>query len=86
VIARIAPMLGLFPDIQHEPEIQAGLAIPMEPARGSGEPTGIGSPLEPKAPTAVDTVSLPVVPQKRDLLALRHEAAYHPSSPTHVTR
>jgi cell division protein FtsI (penicillin-binding protein 3) len=76
VIARIAPMLGLFPDIQHEPEVQASLEIPMEPARGSGEPTGTGSPLEvPDAPPAA-IVSLPLSPARhRDLLALRHEAA-----------
>jgi cell division protein FtsI (penicillin-binding protein 3) len=52
VIARIAPMLGLFPQIQDEPAIQASLAIPMEPARGSGEPTGTGSPLEKLLPAA----------------------------------
>jgi cell division protein FtsI (penicillin-binding protein 3) len=80
VIARIAPMLGLFPDIQHEETIQASLAIPMEPARGSGERTGTGSPLEvppetPSEPAA--TVSLPTTPTRRDLLALRHEAALH---------
>jgi cell division protein FtsI (penicillin-binding protein 3) len=77
VIARIAPMLGLFPDIQHEAEVQASLDIPMEPARGSGERTGTGSPLEiPEAPPAA-TVSLPPLSpsRHRDLLALRHEAA-----------
>jgi cell division protein FtsI (penicillin-binding protein 3) len=101
VIARIAPMLGLFPDIQHEQEVQASLAIPMEPARGSGERTGTGSPLDPPppppAPTVpaatsskttpvppansttppVATVALPPPRAKRELLALRHEAAYH---------
>ena len=80
VIARIAPMLGLFPDIQNEPTIQASLSIPMEPARGSGERTGTGSPLDvptvtPTAPAA--TVSDPPTPTHRDLLALRHEAALH---------
>ncbi len=80
VIARIAPMLGLFPDIQNEQTIQASLSIPMEPARGSGERTGTGSPLEappetPSEPAA--TVSLPTTPTRRDLLALRHEAALH---------
>ncbi len=87
VIARIGPMLGLFPDIQHEPEIQAGLTIPMEPAHGSGEPTGTGSPLIPPpapAPPAAATVALPAVPARRDLLALRHEAAFraplHPNA------
>ena len=78
VIARIAPMLGLFPQIQDEAAIQASLAIPMAPARGSGEPTGTGSPLEPLLPTppAAAVVSLPGQPSRRDLLALRHEAAF----------
>jgi cell division protein FtsI (penicillin-binding protein 3) len=86
VIARIAPMLGLFPDIQDEAAIQAGLAIPMEPARGSGEPTGTGSPLQqpaapkPDAPPPAAIVSLPATPARRDLLALRHEAAVQPSA------
>ncbi len=78
VIARIAPMLGLFPDIQNEATIQASLDIPMQPARGSGEPTGTGSPLEPAIPTppAAAMVSLPGQAPRRDLLALRHEAAF----------
>jgi cell division protein FtsI (penicillin-binding protein 3) len=79
VIARIAPMLGLFPDTQHEDEVQASLAIPMEPARGSGERTGTGSPLEIQEPEPAATVALPLTPSHppthRDLLALRHEAA-----------
>jgi cell division protein FtsI (penicillin-binding protein 3) len=87
VIARIAPMLGLFPDIADEPTIQASLSIPMEPARGSGEPTGTGSPLEqaapapvtpPVAPPPAATVALPLTPSRRDLLALRHEASVQP--------
>jgi cell division protein FtsI (penicillin-binding protein 3) len=83
VIARIAPMLGLFPDIQNEATIQASLAIPLQPARGSGEPTGTGSPLEPAIPAAppAAVVSLPARPSRRDLLALRHEAAFK----THAT-
>ncbi|AZV38287.1 peptidoglycan D,D-transpeptidase FtsI family protein [Komagataeibacter xylinus] len=32
MITRIAPMLGLFPDTQHEAAIEASLAIPMRPA------------------------------------------------------
>ncbi len=78
VIARVAPMLGLFPQIADAVTIQAGLSIPMQPARGSGEPTGTGSPLEPlvpKPPPAA-VVSLPGQPARRDLLALRHEAAF----------
>ncbi len=79
VIARIAPMLGLFPDIAGLATVQATLAIPMQPARGSGEPTGTGSPLEPLVPVptapAAATVSLPATPTRRDMLALRHEAS-----------
>jgi len=75
VIARIAPMLGLFPQIQDEATIQASLSIPMQPARGSGERTGTGSPLEPPAPLPAATVFLPVAPTRRDMLALRHEAS-----------
>ena len=78
VIARIAPMLGLFPQIPDEATIQASLDIPMEPARGSGEPTGTGSPLDPLVPTApaAAMVSMPSTPSRRDLLALRHEASF----------
>jgi len=83
VIARIAPMLGLFPDIQNEETVQASLAIPMEPARGSGERTGTGSPLEaPPAVPAPATVSLPTIPTHRDLWSLRHEAALHVRAPS----
>jgi hypothetical protein len=47
----------------------------MEPARGSGERTGTGSPLDTLEPAPAATVSLPTTPTRRDLLALRHEAA-----------
>jgi cell division protein FtsI (penicillin-binding protein 3) len=79
VIARIAPMLNMFPQLANEAAIQATLAIPMEPGRGSGEPTGTGSPLIPPTPAPLPsaTVSLPPAQPRRDLLALRHEAAYH---------
>ncbi len=36
VIARVAPMLGLLPDIQDAPEINQALAIPLEPGRPPG--------------------------------------------------
>jgi cell division protein FtsI (penicillin-binding protein 3) len=86
VIARIAPMLGLFPDIQDEARIDASLSIPMEPARGSGEPTGTGSPLEapPADQPASATVSLPVPPTHKSLLDLRHEAALRVRMPDNV--
>jgi hypothetical protein len=52
----------------------------MEPARGSGERTGTGSPLEPFLPPATTAAVLPALPTRRDLLALRHEAAFHPAA------
>ena len=61
-------------------EIQASLAIPMQPARGSGEPTGTGSPLEPPAPPAVVSMP-PVTPPRRDMVALRHEASLRVAVP-----
>ncbi len=73
VIARIAPMLGLFPDTEHEAQIQAQLDIPLEPARGSGEPTGTGSPL--LAAAMAETAAAPAAPPRHPLQALRHEAA-----------
>lgn len=87
VIARIAPMLGLFPQIEHEAEIQETLAIPLQPGRGSGIPTGTGSPLEaPPEAAAAATVSLPPAPQKKDLLSLRHEAAFRAPVPARAAR
>ena len=36
VIARIAPMLGLFPDLQDKPAIDQALYIPLQPGRPAG--------------------------------------------------
>jgi cell division protein FtsI (penicillin-binding protein 3) len=36
VIARIGPMLGMLPDIADKPQIDASLAIPLEPGRPPG--------------------------------------------------
>lgn len=41
VIARIGPMLGMLPDIANMPQINAQLAIPLQPAR---PPSGVRSP------------------------------------------
>ena len=35
VIARVAPMLGMLPDIQDAPQINQALYIPLQPARPS---------------------------------------------------
>jgi cell division protein FtsI (penicillin-binding protein 3) len=85
VIARIAPMLGLFPRIADEAAIQASLVIPMAPARGSGEPTGTAAPLLPPVIPGAASVAVPAPPpSRRDLLSLRHEAAWHPKQHDHV--
>ena len=54
VIARIAPMEGLLPDIDDAPTINASLAIPLEPGRPPGaKPTGPQPPhVEPPVAAA----------------------------------
>ncbi len=50
VIARIAPMQGLLPDIDDAPTINASLSIPLEPGRPAGaKPSGPQSP-RPESP------------------------------------
>ena len=80
VIARAAPMLGLLPDTEHAAEIQAALAIPLEPghpaasapaARPAGPPVARAAPRLQTAPAG--TLPVPTVPALRDL---RHEAQY----------
>ena len=62
VIARIGPMLGMLPDIQNMPAINAALAIPLQPGRPAGT-SGRGpavvsqnQPPKPPAPTAAKPV------------------------------
>jgi cell division protein FtsI (penicillin-binding protein 3) len=94
VIARIAPMLGLLPDLQDAPQIDATLAIPMQPPR----PAGAHGPLTPPAwvpprpevAEGTDPVAgrrLPVVDRGHPPLApllprprrdIRHEAMWLP--------
>jgi cell division protein FtsI (penicillin-binding protein 3) len=50
VIARIAPMLGLLPDIQDAPAINQALYIPLQPSRPAGAPRG---PLTATAPQGI---------------------------------
>ena len=50
VIARIGPMLGMLPDIANMPQINAALAIPLQPAR---PPSGVRSPPVAAVPRAV---------------------------------
>jgi cell division protein FtsI (penicillin-binding protein 3) len=49
VIARVAPMLGLLPDIQDAPAINQALYIPLQPARPAGASRG---PMAASAPPA----------------------------------
>ena len=72
VIARIAPMLGMLPDLQNAAAIQASLSIPLQPGRPSGamargpgtaktqgaNPQTVSNPAEPK--TAVPKPGLAV--------------------------
>jgi cell division protein FtsI (penicillin-binding protein 3) len=60
VIARIAPMLGLLPDLQDATEINQALYIPLQPARPPGAPkliavesgtNGLAGPGQPPAPS-----------------------------------
>ena len=48
VIARIAPMLGMLPDIQDAPPINQALFIPLQP----GRPAGVASRVDRRPPVA----------------------------------
>jgi cell division protein FtsI (penicillin-binding protein 3) len=86
VIARVAPMLGMLPDIQGAPAINQSLYIPLQPGRPAGAPR---TPVAAAAPektaplpvkpglTLPATTLAPARPGKRDA---RHEAAL-PASP-----
>jgi cell division protein FtsI (penicillin-binding protein 3) len=68
VIARIAPMLGMFPDTVDQPAIDAGLYIPMQPSRPAGAPAEVGP-----APAADSDADKPHVARAR-----RNEAGVVP--------
>jgi cell division protein FtsI (penicillin-binding protein 3) len=82
VIARAAPMLGLLPDTEHAAEIDAELAMPLQPGRPAGAalPMAGAAPRLPTAP-AVNRLHVPTVPALHDL---RHEARY--DVPDHAVR
>ena len=55
VIARIAPMLGMLPDIQDAPAINQALYIPLQPGRPAGAARGpltVAAPARPGAPSS----------------------------------
>ena len=84
VIARAAPMLGLLPDTDHAAEIDAELALPLQPGHpGAPKPPAPAiARVVPRTPTApVGTLRVPTVPVLRDL---QHEAQY--LTPDHAVR
>jgi cell division protein FtsI (penicillin-binding protein 3) len=81
VIARMAPMMGMLPDIQDAPEINQVLAIPMEPGRPPGAPVRGPGTTEPQtagagAPESKPGLTVPArtLPPASVRPATRHEA------------
>ena len=56
VIARIGPMLGVFPEVENAAAVQASLAIPMQP----GRPAGASATVKPAAPVPTAKATAPV--------------------------
>jgi cell division protein FtsI (penicillin-binding protein 3) len=81
VIARIAPMLGMLPDIQDAPQINQALYIPLEPGRPAGGARGpltVSAPARPAAPSTRPALTVPVTPlapERPMARDPRHEAA-----------
>jgi cell division protein FtsI (penicillin-binding protein 3) len=80
VIARIGPMLGLLPETDDAPAIQAALAIPLQPpGRGAakpGAPEASGHPTpRPAGPVAPATPFAPAEAPAAPVRDLRHEAS-----------
>ena len=67
VIARIAPMLGLLPDIQDAPTINQALHIPLQPARPAGAPRGPVAAAHPAPDAGVATSARRPAPAKPSL-------------------
>jgi cell division protein FtsI (penicillin-binding protein 3) len=81
VIARVAPMLGMLPDIQDAPQINQALFIPLQPARPSVVPHGpvtAGSPSAPAPRPALTVPVSPLAPAHPIARDTRHEAALPP--------
>jgi hypothetical protein len=88
VIARIGPMLGMLPDLEHEAEIKQALYIPLQPARPAGAARTMvqaapGKPAEaPKAAPAHGAAPLsPALPA-----SLQPPPASPPRSPSRDLR
>ncbi len=70
VIARIAPMLGMLPDIQDAPAINQALSIPLQPGRPAGAAAAGRSPSQRRTTAAKP---IPAGPTRPD--GARHHAA-----------
>jgi cell division protein FtsI (penicillin-binding protein 3) len=86
VIARIAPMLGMLPDIQDAPAINQALYIPLEPGRpggGSRGPLTVAAPARPAAPSTRPALTVPVTPlaPERPMARDPRREATAPASP-----
>lgn len=86
VIARMAPMMGLLPDVQDAPAINQALAIPLEPGRPPGVPARGPGMAESETAGAVAaggkpglTVPARMLPPARVRPGPRHEANATPS-------
>ena len=80
VIARIGPMLGLFPATTAEaPAIEASLAIPLQPRRGYGAPAKREPPVA-AAPRDSRPSQPAVAPGPVSPHDLRHEASLQPAA------
>jgi cell division protein FtsI (penicillin-binding protein 3) len=78
VIARIAPMLGMLPDIQDAPAINQSLYIPLQPARPPGAPRGPVVAATPASPGAKPALTMPattLTPARPVVHERRREAA-----------
>ncbi len=78
VIARIGPMLGLLPQIDNAAAIEASIAIPLEPTRGSTPMAHAAPPATPNPkpvvrPAQSQEPAQPATPAARDI---RHEASF----------
>ncbi len=74
VIARIAPMLNLFPDTADMAAIQASLAIPLQPGRPPGWHAAPPVAAIPPAILPADTRPDPRIAPRREPSRMRHEA------------
>jgi cell division protein FtsI (penicillin-binding protein 3) len=79
VIARVAPMLGMLPDIQDAPAINQALYIPLEPGRPAGAPRGPLTAATPERAVPAATHPLPLAPARPAIRDPRREAAVPPS-------